>query len=306
MMLLHIAVAHQLDAQKATSESSDSAAQSPLHNTQGRTPNNGHITTPSPDLLLSAPDTAFIGLTRVGQCDTLRLPLTNNSPSTTIVLDELTLTSSSPALFLLTRLEDIPEIRSGEVRELRIVFCSTDTFCVDGQLEIEGVLQSNGDRVEQTVGLHACGGAPVIAVDPPSLDFGRVLVGRCQVDSVVVRNRGNYPLRLTELETIETSFSILKPDRLPLTILPGQEASVIIEFCPDRAESYTDVLRITSNASNLPPVSQLSGQGALGLSPPIDRIDFGDVLVGRCRDTTIVLYNLNTTTITLTELEITD
>lgn len=303
MMLLHIAVAHQLDAQTATSESSDRADQFPHHNTQNKTLDNGYAATLSPDLLLSAPDTAFIGLTRTGQCDTLRLPLTNTSPST-IVLDVLTLTSSSPVLYSLTQLEDIPEIRSGEVQELLIVFCPTDTNCVDGQLEIQGALQSNGDRVEHTVGLHACGGTAIVALDPPSLDFGRVLVGRCHVDSVVVSNRGNYPLHLTGVETAVASFSILKPDHLPLTILPGQEASVIIEFCPDRAESYTDVLRITSNASNLPPVSQLSGQGALGLSPPIDSIDFGDVLVGRCRDTTIVLYNLSATILTLTELEI--
>ncbi|MGE3799536.1 MAG: choice-of-anchor D domain-containing protein [Candidatus Kapaibacterium sp.] len=256
------------------------------------------------DSLFSAPDTAFIGLTRVGTCDTLLLPITNRS-LLPLLIDTLELFANSSSLRLITPFFDTLTLQPGETRNLLIEFCPTDSLCVDGFLELSGYLLSTNQQIYHRISIRACGGKPEIFVDPPQINFSLIRINSCVVDSFVVQNVGNYPLQINQLTTSGGSFRVLRPSPLPLTLLPGEKESIVVEFCPDREGSIVDSLAIWSDADGGAINRILAGEGVTVRLLLPDTIDFGTVVVGACRDTLMVVRNNSLLPITLTEVSLT-
>ena len=257
------------------------------------------------DSLFSAPDTAFIGQTLVGNCDTLRLPITNLS-SDTVVIDSLLLSSPSPTLQLPAPVIDSLLIVPGGTVEIILVFCPIDTGCLSAQVELLWRLITEEKVDYHNIGITACGGRPLITVTPPVLDYGPVRVDDCRIDSFVIGNNGNYPLlvRTIGIATAGSPYRILSPSQLPLTIRPGRSQSVVVEFCPDREETVADTLHITSNASEPVVARILRGEGAVVRFSLPDTFDFGTVTLGRCLDTFLTARNTSSLSATFTGIEL--
>ncbi|MCB0711562.1 MAG: choice-of-anchor D domain-containing protein [Ignavibacteriae bacterium] len=256
------------------------------------------------DSLFSAPDTAYIGLTRVGACDTLLLPITNHSLFP-LLIDTLQLFANHSSLRLITPFLDTLTLQPGETRNLLIEFCPTDSVCVDGSLTLAGNFLSTNQWIYHQVGIRACGGRPEIVVDPPQINFRPTRINSCLVDSFVVQNVGNYPLQISQLVTSGGSFRILRPSLFPLTLLPDEKESIVVEFCPDREGNIADSLAIWSNADGGAIYRPLAGEGVIVRLLLPDTLDFGTVVVSSCRDTLMVVQNNSPLPITLTEVSLT-
>ncbi|MFO0748126.1 MAG: choice-of-anchor D domain-containing protein [Myxococcota bacterium] len=98
-----------------------------------------------------------------------------------------------------------------------------------------------------------------VALSPPSIDFGGKLVGQLATIAVEVRSCGDEALTISELGLTEDSSTelTLHPPTLPLTIAPGDKATVSIDYLPeDVTPRLADggllvdrgTLRIVSNA----------------------------------------------------------
>ncbi|MFH1468581.1 MAG: choice-of-anchor D domain-containing protein [Pseudomonadota bacterium] len=109
--------------------------------------------------------------------------------------------------------------------------------------------------------------APVLVVEPSSLDFGEVLVGCGATASIAMRNIGNQDLTLTgaTLATTSGAFTLAGLPELPLTLAPAEGQELEVSFQPLSARPDQAVLTLTSDDPFNPEVSlAIGGVGQAG------------------------------------------
>ena len=113
-----------------------------------------------------------------------------------------------------------------------------------GTLFIVGSFVLVTDRGTFTIDLWGRGGAPVIDVEPPSLDFGSVPVGRHRDLPVTVRNLGEFPLHVTR-SAEPGPFSLAPGEPADFSLPVGGSRSLSFRFLPDMIGrvARTDTLR---------------------------------------------------------------
>lgn len=154
---------------------------------------------------------------------------------------------------------------------------------------------------------------PVIALNSTALDFKSITVGSTGSQTLVIKNTGNSPLTISNL-TITTDVSAVfsfknKPG---VTVLQaGDSISVIVQFIPKAAKSYTARIIVTSDASNgTAQIVQLSGVGT-AVAEPIFVVDilslsFGPLKIQETEDSTILLKNDGGTSLQISSMKITN
>ncbi len=132
---------------------------------------------------------------------------------------------------------------------------------------------------------------------PAVLDFGTVYVGERLSLSFYLKNTGDAALRLCELSALAPPFSyVLAAQALIdgdegtcLSLQPGMQTEVMVEFAPTEEGSFSATIRITSDAGE----HTLLLQG--GVRPVIStdqaNFDFGEVLAGNTRALSFTLIN---------------
>jgi hypothetical protein len=145
---------------------------------------------------------------------------------------------------------------------------------------------------------------PDIDVSRTSCDFGDVWVGHTGDMTININNVGNENLRITGLTGLSSPFSLVGSPSTPFTIYPGNTYTLAIRFAPPSSVAYSDTLDILSNDPDEGTVDvYLSGRG---IAPDIDvsptSYDFGSVIVGQSRDTTIIIGNLGNANLAVTGL----
>ncbi len=102
-------------------------------------------------------------------------------------------------------------------------------------------------------------GAPDIAVDPLSFDFGPLFIGATPTTNVVVRNTGTDVLTISDISIDEAAFTT---DVSSFTLAPGAAQPVVVTFAPTAPQVYSGTMTIASDAPNDPVVTvSLSGEG---------------------------------------------
>lgn len=89
-----------------------------------------------------------------------------------------------------------------------------------------------------------------ISVDNDELDFGKVKMTETKEMTLEVSNVGEEVLEITQFEMLfgSSTFTVLQPMSLPVTIEAGQSLDVVVEFAPDALGSVDEVLGIHSNS----------------------------------------------------------
>ncbi len=120
----------------------------------------------------------------------------------------------------------------------------------------------------------AHGAAPVLALDPPALDFG-TLEERCEdTYALTLRNDGDEPLVVSgvEVEGGQDAFSVDLSEGingpLPWTVAPGGAAQLWVGFHPTRELDYSAGLVVHSDD----PVNTSAGAALDGVATENDRV----------------------------------
>lgn len=132
---------------------------------------------------------------------------------------------------------------------------------------------------------------------PPLVDFGTVRKGKCKDTSFMAHNTGTGDLAITSETFGDPHFSIVSLAS-PLTIHPNDSALLTIRYCATDSGNMLSADTVHSNVSN--GVVLLKAFTGLGYLQIPKLIDFGEVLVGACRDTPVVVQNIGTDTLVLT------
>lgn len=120
----------------------------------------------------------------------------------------------------------------------------------EGDYDGQCVFQTNlGRKVVKFTG-KCSNGKPTINVSPESLNFGRVEVGKRDVQTLTISNKGNSDLIVNAFDVpdqFKAGVSIL-----PFTIEAGGERSIKVGFQPTVAGTHIGNIEIQSNASGTP------------------------------------------------------
>jgi hypothetical protein len=122
--------------------------------------------------------------------------------------------------------------------------------------------------------------APGLSVNATTIAFGNVDLNAPATQSITLTSTGTSPVTVNSATTSGTGFSA-SGLTFPLTLNPGQTATLSVAFNPTTAVLFTGALTISSNASSNGTVTiSLSGTGIsvtydvdLSWSAPTDNTD---------------------------------
>ncbi len=156
------------------------------------------------------------------------------------------------------------------------------------------------------------GNTPRLQVDPPTLDFGSVLIGQNRALTLSIRNGGGSVLSVTSLSSSNARYTVEGP-LLPLTIQPGSTQQVQVRFSPTATGPQTGVLTVNSNDTVTGPVTVgLNGSGTASDAPKVRidvtslPVDFGDVNSGQTKDLLLDIRNGGTDPLIVSRVDITN
>lgn len=203
-----------------------------------------NMAAPAPSFCPSAWSVTF-GLVPAKTSSTQTLNVTNcgNAP-----LDFSTMRSSVSSI---TATQNCGSVAPGAVCAVTLTFTPTDSSVVSGTVSFA----DNAVISPQIIQVSGQGEAPDLEPASNPLSFGRLLVGtQGPVVTLLVYNRGNAPLTITNVSVSGSGFSIAQ-DFCTRTSPAGSACEVMLTFSPPTSGDLSGSLTITSND---PVHSQLS------------------------------------------------
>ena len=133
-------------------------------------------------------------------------------------------------------------------------------------------------------------------VNPSSVSFGKVNVGKQTTQTIAVANTGNTSLSITQVSFSNPQFS-LSGAALPLALGSGQSANMTVALTPTSAGAVAGTLTAQGNNGSSPVTVNLSAT-AVSPAPQISlsasSLQLGTVTIGSTRNSTVTISNLGT------------
>jgi pectate lyase len=98
-----------------------------------------------------------------------------------------------------------------------------------------------------------------LAVNPPSIAFGDVVVGKASTQLVTLTNTSSQAIDVVAVQVSHPEFKA--SFNVPTTVAAGQSASVSVSFLPTSVGSASGNVTVASSATNSPVAVALSGNG---------------------------------------------
>ena len=136
----------------------------------------------------------------------------------------------------------------------------------------DGDLQGNAnpalltmDRPKKVAAVFSGSGVARIAVEPPRLDFGPVVLGRSRQLRFQIKNTGDVPVLIDGVLSSHECFAVLLPVACPWVIPVGGSLPAVAVFAPAEAKTYDEFLTVLGNAGNCPLDVPVTGTGTMAL-----------------------------------------
>ena len=123
-------------------------------------------------------------------------------------------------------------------------------------------LTASAGAVTETFALHLNALVPTLSIGSSSVSFGAVAVNTSVTQTVPINSTGTAPVTIIGAAVTGAGFT-LAPETFPLTLNPGQSATLSVQFDPSAQGSLAGQLSVTSNSfTNSTALIILSGSGA--------------------------------------------
>ncbi len=145
-----------------------------------------------------------------------------------------------------------------------------------------------------------------LTVSPGSINFGSVVAGVANTQSVQISNSGTGSVSVTAANITGAGFSTSGLN-LPMTLNSGQSSTFNVQFNPRTAGASAGNLAITSNASITPHTIALTGTGvAAGMTLSVNpsNVSFGSVTVGNSATRTITVTNTGNSNVAISSASV--
>lgn len=110
-------------------------------------------------------------------------------------------------------------------------------------------ISASASGISKAVALQLNPATAALTLSTASVSFGTVPLNTPSTQSVTLTSSGTANLTISALSLTGTGFTI-SGIAAPLTLAPGQSASLNVQFDPTTASSFTGALTISSNASS--------------------------------------------------------
>ena len=240
--------------------------------------------------------TLDFGSVTVGASKTLTVSLVNGTSSEILI----TAAAISDAEFSLSAPAIPAIVNAGQSLPLSIAFKPKATGTPSGMVSITTNTQNLVTLSVSGKGTSTAVGQ--LAMVPVSISFGSVQTGSSQSQSATLTNTGSATVNITQVTVTGTGFSISGLSA-PLTLGPGASTSFTTKFAPVTAGTGSGNIAITSDASNSPLNTPLSGTGVapgtLSIAPA--SMAFGSVQVGGSQKQSATLTNSGGSSIVISQ-----
>ncbi|TAK60879.1 MAG: choice-of-anchor D domain-containing protein, partial [Bacteroidetes bacterium] len=135
-----------------------------------------------------------------------------------------------------------------------------------------------------------------------TLAYGRVLLGHFSDMSTRLKNVGNDTLKISSMYTTDSVFTITTDNTV---VLPGEYALITVRFTPQYHGPYVGHAVIESNSMVSPDTIWLNGFGR-GYPVPfmnVSQVNFGNVKIGKQKDSLFTLTNIGVDTLWISKFE---
>lgn len=257
--------------------------------------------------LTANPTSLAFGVVKVGSSQTITETLTNSSNSV-VLLSQVSLSGSG---FQMGPMSLPVTLAVGQSVAFSVTFTPQSSGAASGVLSVTSAFQQSQTqrrRGRETMALAMTGTGSTpgqLTVSPVSLNFGNVQTGSSQKQSVAISNSGGTSLTVSQATVTGAGFT-WSGLTLPMTLTPGQSASLSVTFAPQSAGNVSGNLAISSDGSNSPTNVGLTGTGlAAGLLTVIPgSMSFGSIQVGSNQKQSAVLTNTGGTTVAISQATI--
>lgn len=219
-------------------------------------------------LTVSSSTVAF-GSVTIGSPATTQITLTN-STSSDVVISALTLSSNA---FTVDGLSTLPAtVAAKGSAKLNVHFNPSATGSASGQLVIANNSLVSPSLTVALTGSGASGGSgtqsgAALSVNASSIAFGSIGLTTPGTQSLTLSSTGSAAVTVSSVAASGTGFSV-SGATFPLTLNPGQTATLSIQFKAAAAGSVTGSLTIKSNASSTSTITV--ALSATGVSRAVD------------------------------------
>jgi len=179
-------------------------------------------------------------------------------------------------------------------------------FVVALQNNANGQTTTEFTREPNYVMTHTSGfigkiGLPKIAVQDSIIDFGNIRLGTCSADSILkILSVGNALLRVDTAEFVSGDKDLFTIKRLDSLRIPqGKFEALGVNFCPKDTGCFEARVQFSSNDTIKEVI--LRGCGVVGKLLLPDTLNFGDVVVGTCKDSNLLVRNTGKDTVFITQ-----
>ncbi len=163
-------------------------------------------------------------------------------------------------------------------------------------------LSTNASPAMATVAVQGTGATPTLMVSTSSLSFGVVQLNTAPPPQTVkLSSIGTNPVTISGATLSGSAGFGISGVSFPLTLNPGQSATLTVSFDPSTSGLKTGTLTLTSNSTAEPSTIAVRGTGATpALTLSTTSLAFGDVLVNTAAvPKTVTLYSSGTGPVTI-------
>jgi hypothetical protein len=144
-------------------------------------------------------------------------------------------------------------------------------------------------------------------VNPTSVNFGKVSVGKQTTQPVAISNTGNMPVSITQASFSNAQFS-LSGAAFPISMATGQSGTVNVALTPTATGNVTGTMTVQGSDGSAPVVVDLSAT-ATSAGPQIslsnNSVQFGTVSVGSASNKGITVSNVGGSDLTISVVSLT-
>lgn len=164
----------------------------------------------------------------------------------------------------------------------------------------------SASSVSSPSGRGSTNGQPQLSVSVSAVNFGSVIVGSTNTQSITLTSSGTAPLNLSQASISGSAFT-MSGLAVPVNLAVGQTATLVVKFAPQQAGNATGSISLVSDALNSPALISLSGTGtaaSLQLSVTPSSLSFGNVAVGATGVQTATLTNTGNSSVSIAQIAV--
>ena len=121
-------------------------------------------------------------------------------------------------------------------------------------------LTGSAGGVTKSFGLQLNASIPTLSVSTTSVNFGNVTVGQTAKQSVTLTSSGTAPVTISAVSIVGSLFTA-SGVAVPLTLNPGQTATLNLSFYADHVSNFTGTLTLSNSSSQGSIAINMSGAG---------------------------------------------